>query len=687
MPKRAPKKKGSSLQLPLDFMVPTSEWTPPNLSELPDWRDFTGRVAIDTETKDPKIKDLGPGCRRGDGYIVGYSVAIEEGPAFYVPIRHEGGGNVDCKAGLAYLRDMSKGFRGEVVGANLSYDIDWLSTEDIEFSQAVYRDIQILDPLLYELHFSYSLANIGKRLGIEAKDEQKLKEAAAAFNVDPKGGMWRLHSKFVGPYATRDGTSPLEILRLQEAKMERLIEQDLAGRQKEPPKTLRDVWELESKVLPLLVKLRQRGVKINEQKLAEIRVKSIQWEREQLNFIKDKTGVDIGLNNIYSAEAVAPAIEALGVKLEMTKGKGKGKPQAKLDQGTLKGIGHPVADAIIRARKVNKLRTTFVSSIMRHMVNGRIHASYNQVAVSAGEDGKTDDTKGVRYGRLSSDTPNIQQQPSRDDFAAEWRSIYVPDAAMFCSNDYSQQEPRWTTHFAAELDLPKARGAAQAYHDNPNLDNHQFMADLTGLPRKQAKNVYLGLCYGEGGAKLANDLQLPTQTLISGRVNGKWQTVPVDSEAGQALAKLGKRRYEGAGPEAQHIIDTFDERAPFIRQLATRCKKAAARRGYVTTIGGRRLNFPIDNAGNFDWTHKALNRVIQGSSADQTKTAMVALAEELPEYHMQMQVHDEINASIDSPEIGVKAARIMSECIPARVPFRVDVEIGPSWGEAELYEA
>ena len=669
-------------QMPLPGFAPDSDWTPPSLSDLPDLTKFTGRVGLDTETKDPGIgQKLGPGFIRRDGHITGYSFALEDGPKFYIPVRHEGGGNVDVDQAFNYIRHFGKHFKGEIVGANLAYEIGWFGTEDVTFDQATFRDIQILDPLLYELHFSYSLLNIGKRYDMDSKNEDMLKRAADAFNVDAKAGMHKLHSKFVGLYAEDDALNPLLILRKQEERMRKMIEEDAKIRGRMPERTLEDVWQLECDVLPVLAKLKKRGIRIDEDKLDHIRLQSLIWEKEQLDFIKDKTGVDIGVGNTMNAGVCAKALEEIGVDVPIT-GKTK-KPS--IDQKLLDSIDHPVAGAIKRARKVFKLRSTFVSSIMTHMVKGRLHSSYNQIAM---EKEGANDTKGARFGRLSSDTPNIQQQPSRDDFAPLWRSIYLPEEGrIFCSNDYSQQEPRWTTHFAAELDLPKAREAAQAYHDNPKMDNHQFMADLTGLPRKFAKNIYLGICYGEGGFKLAGELGLPTRTLVSGKVNGRWGSYPIESEEGQQLVSRGMRRFEGAGEEAQAVLDAFNERAPYVRALAKVAEKQAKRIGYVTTIYGRRLHFLKDKAGNYDWTYRALNRIIQGTSADKTKLAMVTLDRELPEYYMQMQVHDEINASIESTEIGMKAADVMANVIPARVPFRVDSEQGPSWGEAELLEA
>jgi hypothetical protein len=246
----------------------------------------------------------------------------------------------------------------------------------------------------------------------------------------------------------------------------------------------------------------------------------------------------------------------------------------------------------------------------------------------------------------------------------------------------SQQEPRWTTHFSALMNLPKARDAALAYHQNPLLDNHTFMAELTGLPRKHAKNIYLGLCYGEGGAKLCSDLGLPTRwALASGR--GRERRVEhfdTEAEAREVRRERGDGFiFRAAGDEGQRIIDTFDARAPFIRQLAKRAQDVANRRGYVITGGGRHLHFPEKEDGSYDWTHKALNRIIQGTSADQAKSALVAMdAEGIP---LHLQVHDDFNFCSDDRREFFKAAKIMQEIMPAEVPFRVDVEVGPSWGQ------
>ncbi len=211
---------GGSLQM--SFFTPNSDWRPPDINSLPSWKGAK-RIAIDCETKDPQLMDLGPGTMR-DGHTVGWAFAIEGGPRHYLPFGHQGGDNLDKGAVLAYIRDQAKYFDGEYVGANLAYDYDYALNDGIQFHpDAIFRDVQIADPLIYELHFSYSLKNIGERYGIESKNEDLLYEAARSLGLDPKKGLWRLPARFVGAYAERDVESPLRILRAQEEKINEQI--------------------------------------------------------------------------------------------------------------------------------------------------------------------------------------------------------------------------------------------------------------------------------------------------------------------------------------------------------------------------------------------------------------------------------------------------------------------------------
>lgn len=654
------------MQVPL-FTTASSDWTPPNLSDLPNWAGAK-RVAIDTETKDPLLRKMGPGVRRGDGFIAGVSFAIEDGPCAYLPMRHEGGDNLPVEAVLRYLKAQAREFTGTIVGANLQYDLDWLMEDGVAFLRAAwFRDVQIADPLICELHDSYSLENIAQRWGLSGKHEATLRAAAADYKINPKAEMWRLPARFVGAYAEEDARLPLNLLRRQEREID---EQDLWG-----------VYDLESRVLPVLLKLRRRGVRVDLKQLERVELWALEHETEALAQVGHLTGHRVAVGDVWKPDAIAPALEHIGIRLQKTS---TGKPQ--IDKELLGGIDHPVASALERARKANKLRTTFSHSVREHMVNGRIHCSFNQLRKQR-DDGEG--TAGAAYGRLSCQNPNLQQQPARDEFATMWRAIYLPEEGeLWSANDYSQQEPRMAVHYAClAKDLighypwQKAIEARDKYRSDPNTDNHQMMADMASIQRKAAKEIYLGLSYGMGGAKMCRKLGLPTMMAVRGP---RGRLYDIESPEGERLAKEGARRFETAGPEGQALLDTFDSKVPFIKKLAKACEQRAKAVGYITTISGRRCRFPTDRDGNFDWTHKGLNRLIQGSSADQTKMAMVALDQE--GFDMIIQVHDEVGLSVENMKEAHDAAEIMKTCTPLELPSKVDVEIGRSWGHSMGYD-
>ncbi len=669
----------------MSFFTPKCDWRPPSLADLPSWKGAK-RIVIDAETRDPSIGNkMGTGQQR-DGYTVGWGFAIDGGPKHYLPFRHEGGDNLPIAGVFGYLREQIKSFRGEFVGANLAYDVDYGYNDGFEWhSDAKFRDIQIADPLLYELHFSYSLEAIGARNGIEAKDETILRDAAKAYGLDPKGGLWRLPARFVGGYGEQDVASPLEILKLQEKKIDEL--------------GMRQIWDLETDVLPVLVRMRRRGVRIDFDKLEAIEKWALSEEEKSIALVKDMTGINIGMDNVWKAKVLAPALIEAGMKLNKTS---TGAPQ--IDKVLLGSSDHPVPSAILHARKVNKIRTTFAKSIRRYQVNGRIHCQFHQIA----REDEAGDQKGVRYGRLSAVHPNLTQQPSPDRdpvIAGEWRKIFIPEeGSIWGCSDYSQQEPRWTTHFAAQMDFPGAAEAAKRYRDDPSTDNHDMMTRIVNgdilvdkwlsedpkgiykVERGFSKAIYLGLCYGEGGAKLCHDIKKPTRyALISGwgeRRRMEYFELKMDAMSARMDAGTGYIK-EVAGEEGQEILDKFDREAPFVGLLAKAASKRAEANGFVKTILGRILHFEQREDGSYNYTHKSLNRVIQGSSADQAKLALIEL--DKTGMFIQLPVHDETNGSYESIKKAKIAGDIMRDCILSRctplVPFMVDTETGPSWGE------
>ncbi len=662
-----------------------SKWKPPAIRDLPSWENAK-RVCIDVETRDEKLTTLGIGSRRG-GYSVGWGFAIEGGQSFYLPFRHEDGSeNMDMMEVLSYLRHNAKVFRGEIVGANLSYDLDYASADGIKFHpDVIFRDIQIAAPLILETHFSYSLDNIGKRLGIVAKEDKVLNEAATSMGLHPKRDLWRLPARFVGEYAQNDVTAPLEIY----AAQRKLIDEN----------NLWKIFNIESKILPILVKQRQRGVRIDLDKLEKIEKWSVIEEQKAIDIIKDRTGVAVALSDCMKVPPFLPVFEKLGIKLELTP---TGKP--KIDAAFLEQCDDPVTHAIRRMRRFNKLRTTFSSSIRDHLIDGRIHCTFNQIA----REDEKGEQKGGRYGRFSCTDPNLQQQPSPDkdpELGGEWRKIFLPEeGALWACHDYSQQEPRWVAHFAAAFDLPRGKEVAKRYKDDPTMDSHDMMTKLihgdelfqkwmdTGdtktykQSRNYAKQIFLGLCYGQGGRSVAEQIGFSTRwALFSGTYKTR-QTHYFETQHDAIIARneLGDGKIVNvAGAEGQEILDKFNREVPYVGLLTKRASQAAEKRGYVKTVMGRRLHFKKNDDGSIQWAHKALNRVIQGSSADQVKIAMIAY--DNANIFTHIGVHDEIDSSFGTVEEAQKAGKLMEESIldymTPEVPFKVDCEVGPNWSE------
>jgi DNA polymerase I-like protein with 3'-5' exonuclease and polymerase domains len=630
------------MQLPFGFTVPQVQWTPPVVSRLPSWANAK-RVSIDVETKDPDLKDLGPGNFRPDSHVVGIGVAIEDGESFYLPIRHEGGDNLDVEHVLDYMRDNARIFSGTLVGANLAYDLGFLERDDVFFRNVEwYRDVQNNAVLIYELFDRYGLNVLCERFGIPGKDETILNEFAKAYKVHPKKEIYKLPGRAAALYGAQDARLPLEVLRLQEKQ---IAEYDI-----------KEICDLEAKVLPILVKMRRRGVRVDMQKVDQISAWALAQEGEALAKVKHLSGVEIRVGDVWKAEVMARPLEAMGYKYTMTRDK---KPKPSITGDLLETCGE-VGAALNRAREVNKLRTTFCARMYEYVVKDRVHPVFHQLRRTKDEnaaDGKDD--KGARYGRFSCEHHNIQQEPVRDDeFGAWWRSVYVADSGGFwvCS-DWSQQEPRWGVHFAELLGLRGAKEFADQYRANPRLDVHQALADISSMPRKIVKNFVNGRLYGMGDAKLCRSIKCETY----------WKP-----------DAFGKMR-EYPGPEGQEKIDQFNRFVPWLQQLTREASKVAKERGFVWTWLRRRCNFPKDSQGNYDWVHKAFSRIGQGTAADQMKATLVEADKEgIP---LQMAVHDEFDYTEYDPKRMRRLKELQMYTVRANVPMQVDQEVGANWGE------
>jgi len=213
------------------------------------------------------------------------------------------------------------------------------------------------------------------------------------------------------------------------------------------------------------------------------------------------------------------------------------------------------------------------------------------------------------------------------------------------------------THYAHLMGCKGAAEAVKRWRENPQLDSYDPVAELCGIDRTPAKVIYLGICYGMGGGKMSASLGLPT-----------------------VKKSIRSKLYDMAGPEGQAIIDQFDASVPYVREMSRKAKSTAETRGFIRTLLGRHCHFPVGQGG-YEFTHKALSRLIQGGAADQMKRAMVEMDRE--GYFLQLQVHDEVDGSFDSRADAEHCSEIMRDCVQLEVPSIVDVECGASWGEAK----
>jgi DNA polymerase I-like protein with 3'-5' exonuclease and polymerase domains len=621
-----------SLQLTMNFKKHI--WSCP--SEYKDLSDAK-EIAIDLETKDDGITEgLGAGWALKKGNIIGFAVAVE-GWQGYFPFGHYGGGNMIPEQVKNYMKQICS-LPCSKIFHNAQYDVGWLQAEGIEVKGDII-DTMIAAALINENRRMYNLNSLSIDYLGELKAETDLKEAAEAHGVDAKAEMWKLPAEHVGFYAEQDAR--LTLLLWQRFKQE--LQQQSLG----------TVWEMESKLLPLLIKMRKRGIRVEVEKAEQLKKEMQLQEQQVLQDIKKEVGFDV---EIWTARQIAKAFDKLKVEYPRT----EKTNEPSFTANWLVNCNNKTAKLILQARELNKFHNTFLNSIMKYQVNGRIHAEINQLRSDSG---------GTVSGRLSMSNPNLQQVPARNkEFGPKIRSLFIPDeGCQWGSFDYSQQEPRMTVHYAASVgDGFEGSHDFIKQYEKGDVDFHTIVAEICGIERTQAKTIGLGLMYGMGKNKLANSLGLSKE-------------------------------------QADTLIGKVNRRVPFIKELSDLCMKTASDKGVIRTKKGRKCRFDewetkdfglhlsekFDNAvakygrDNIKRakTYKALNRLIQGSSADQTKQAMIECAE--AGYLPLLQVHDELCFNVEDEKQITDIKNIMENCVEFKVPFQVQAKLGKSWGEAK----
>lgn len=609
------------------------EWTRPS---FPDVKRIQ-QVAIDLETYDPEIKNLGGGWATNKGFVVGVAISFD-GFDGYFPVKHErGGGNFPEEDVKNWLKKL---FKEDpiVICHNAVYDLGWLRRWGVDCNVSKVYDTLVAAPLVDENRFSYSLDSLAKDYLGERKQGNILQDFGKEHGFKAIENMHMVPVEYVGIYAEQDTRLTLklwEVLRLEIQKQ-----------------GLTDVFNLETDLLRLLLEMRWKGVRIDLDK-AEKTKKFFKSEEEKIyQNIKKETGIDIGASDIYAASSLQKIFDKLGEKYELT----EINKQAKISNTLMRESENPLIRSISVAREYNKAHTTFIDSIIKHQVDGRIHAEINQLKGEIG---------GTVSGRLSMNNPNLQQVPARNEaIGPKIRSLFIPEEGeRWASLDYSQQEPRLLVHYAKKHDLEGADTMINFFREGK--DFHQVTAEMAGISRKEAKTIGLGLMYGMGIAKLADSLDISPE-------------------------------------EAKALKTKYNDNVSFLNNIIIRATRYTEQYGHINTLLGRKCRFDLwENKDFYDkrmmskenalktwgWneikragTYRALNRLIQGSAADQTKKAMVDLWKQVGVIPL-IQIHDELNISVASETQAKDIKEIMESAVELHVPVKCDVEIGDNWGE------
>jgi DNA polymerase I-like protein with 3'-5' exonuclease and polymerase domains len=624
------------------MFAPKSEWVPP--LELPDITSAK-KIAIDVETRDPNLKSNGPGWPTGDGEVVGYAVAVDDWSG-YIPIRHFGGGNLDEKVVNRWLKKVFE-CPADKIMHNAQYDLGWIKQMGFTVNGRII-DTMVVASLMDENRFSYSLNALAYDHLNKTKSEKALVEAAREFGIDPKAEMWKMPAMYVGPYAEADAELTLELWNYFSVQL---------GKE--------DLWpiaNLELDLLPCLVDMTMRGVRVDQNRVERTRNTLLKQEKEVMKEIKRLAGSDV---EIWAAQSLAKAFDKLDITYPKTE---KGAPS--FTKLFLSEHEHPLSKLVVQARNLNKTSGTFINTIMKHCrADGRIHSHINQI--------RSDDG-GTVSGRISMSNPNLQQIPARDPVIGPMiRSLFLPEEGdQWAAIDFSQQEPRILVHYAhvygksRNLELEGAQEFVTKYNDDPDTDFHTMVAEMANIPRKQAKTINLGMMYGMGVNKLSEQLDIPVEEakslikqyhtrvpFVKGLMTGVMNRLNDKAASGSLRSLLGRKcRFDLWEPDT------------FAMHKAMPYKEAIAEHGATTRL--KRA-----------YTYKALNRLIQASAADMTKKAMVDLYKsgKLP----MIQVHDEIAMSVKNIDEAREVATIMETAVPLEVPSKCDIDLGPSWGEAK----
>ena len=642
------------------------DWQSP--SELPDLR-HAGIIALDCETKDKGLHaKRGPGWPWRGGYITGISLAWRADGAIraiYIPLRHPNSQNFDREQVIAWLRDLiASGVK--IITKNGLYDWGWLWADlGIEMPPAEQlEEIDALATMVDENRLRYGLDALCMWRGFPGKDETLLLEGCAALGLiparkrksfKPQSALWQLPAHLVGPYAETDAVRTLELFESLNPVLDR--------------ESTRDAYRLEIDLLPMVHRMRRRGIRVDISAAEQARNLLLHKRDTVLAQISEKLEASVSMDEINGRKWLISTFDRLNIKYPLTE---KGNPSFKRGKrGWMQYSEHWLPPLIAAADQLDQYGDNFPQQqILGHVENGRVYGEVHP---------HRSDYGGTRSLRFSYSHPPLQQMPKHDEELAPLiRSVFLPEEGeTWASCDYSQQEFRLVVHFAARKNLRGALAARDRYISDPDFDIHAYASELTGgmITRQDGKTFNFMMIYGAGPETTSHQVK-------------------------KSLS------------ETKTLLALYNEKMPFISQLANACKNVAHRDGAFTLFNRARRHFNLwfpggrweEGAGPCErkeaerrvhdpghpwygrqlWraeTYKALNVLIQSSAAIQTKEWMRACFHEglIP----LLQMHDSLDLSVASPDVAEMVARLGEEVIKLEVPMKVDVKYGRTWGDAK----
>ena len=309
-------------------------------------------------------------------------------------------------------------------------------------------------------------------------------------------------------------------------------------------------------------------------------------------------------------------------------------------------VSYPIVVKVLEYRTLAKLYSNYALGLIDFIKeDGKIHTTFNQTL--------------TRTGRLSSNNPNLQNIPVREEYGRLIRKAFVASRnSKIISSDYSQIELRIFSHMANLENLIEAFNNDLDIHSKTAMDIfHVPFNEVTKDMRRSAKAVNFGILYGISSFGLSEDLGIDVK-------------------------------------DAKKFIDDYLKTYPGINTYMNKLISDAYIDGYVKTLFGRKRPLDELKSSNFMVRHQgermALNTPIQGTSADILKKAMIEIYDKFNELKLKskmiIQVHDELlfDAYDDELELVKKIVKeIMENTYKLNVPLKVDINVGDNWYEAK----